>query len=89
MDRGRAGELPADVAKLRKLLLSLSDAKIREEKTSDPAKYSISVLRTDQTGRNGRTNRIACETGQARSNRPASRSTKVTSSGVLAKRVAM
>jgi hypothetical protein len=32
---------PADVAKLRKLLLSLSDAKIREEKTSDPAKYSI------------------------------------------------
>jgi hypothetical protein len=32
---------PADVPKLRKLLLSLSDAKIREEKTSDPAKYSI------------------------------------------------
>ena len=32
---------PADVPKLRKLLLSLSDAKIREEKTSDPANYSI------------------------------------------------
>jgi hypothetical protein len=32
---------PADVPKLRRLLLSLSDAKIREEKTSDPAKYSI------------------------------------------------
>ena len=32
---------PADVAKLRKLLLALSDAKIREEKTSDPANYSI------------------------------------------------
>lgn len=35
------GNYPADVPKLRKLLLSLSDAKIREEKTSDPAKYSI------------------------------------------------
>jgi len=32
---------PADVAKLHKLLLALSDAKIREEKTSDPANYSI------------------------------------------------
>jgi hypothetical protein len=32
---------PADVPKLRKLLLELSDAKIREEKTSDPANYSI------------------------------------------------
>jgi Domain of unknown function (DUF4340) len=32
---------PADVAKLRKLLLALSDAKIREEKTSDPANYSV------------------------------------------------
>jgi len=32
---------PADVAKLRKLLLALSDAKIREEKTSDPANYAI------------------------------------------------
>src|SRR5580704_7982317 len=32
---------PADVAKLRNLLLALSEAKIREEKTSDPANYSI------------------------------------------------
>ena len=32
---------PADVSKLRKLLLSLSDAKILEEKTSNPANYSI------------------------------------------------
>jgi hypothetical protein len=32
---------PADVSKLRKLLLALSDARIREEKTSDPASYSI------------------------------------------------
>jgi hypothetical protein len=35
------GNYPADVPKLRRLLLSLSDAKIREEKTADPAKYSI------------------------------------------------
>jgi hypothetical protein len=32
---------PADVSKLRKLLLSLGDAKIVEQKTSDPANYSI------------------------------------------------
>jgi hypothetical protein len=32
---------PADVPKLRKLLQDLSDAKIREEKTSNPASYSI------------------------------------------------
>jgi Domain of unknown function (DUF4340) len=35
------GEYPADVSKLRKLLLALSDAKIREEKTSNPENYSI------------------------------------------------
>jgi Domain of unknown function (DUF4340) len=34
------GDYPADVAKLRKLLLSLSDAKIIEEKTSNPANFS-------------------------------------------------
>ena len=33
-------DYPADVSKLRKLLLSLSDAKIVEEKTSDPANYA-------------------------------------------------
>jgi hypothetical protein len=32
---------PADLAKVHKLLLALSDAKIREEKTSDPANYAI------------------------------------------------
>ena len=35
------GEYPADIPKLRKLLLALSDAKIREEKTSNPENYSI------------------------------------------------
>jgi hypothetical protein len=34
-------DYPADVAKMRKLLLSMSDAKIIEEKTSDPAKYAV------------------------------------------------
>jgi hypothetical protein len=34
-------DYPADPLKLRKLLLALSDAKIREEKTSNPASYSI------------------------------------------------
>jgi hypothetical protein len=33
-------DYPADVAKLRKLLLSLRDAKIVEEKTSDPALFA-------------------------------------------------
>jgi hypothetical protein len=32
---------PADVSKVRKLLLALSDAKIREEKTSNPENYPI------------------------------------------------
>lgn len=35
------GDYPADVTKLRKLLVSLGDAKIVEEKTSDPANFSI------------------------------------------------
>jgi hypothetical protein len=34
------GGYPADISKLRKLLLALSDAKIVEEKTSDPANYA-------------------------------------------------
>jgi hypothetical protein len=34
-------DYPADVPKLRKLLLALSDAKVREEKTSNPASYAI------------------------------------------------
>jgi hypothetical protein len=35
------GDYPADVAKLRTLLLTLRDAKIVEEKTSDPARYAV------------------------------------------------
>jgi hypothetical protein len=35
------GDYPADVSKLRKLLLALSDAKIIEEKTSNPASFPI------------------------------------------------
>jgi hypothetical protein len=43
-DRWTVGEranYPADVPKLRRLLLALSDAKIREEKTSNPASFPI------------------------------------------------
>jgi hypothetical protein len=35
------GDYPADVSKLRKLLLALSDAKIVEQKTSNPASFPI------------------------------------------------
>jgi len=35
------GDYPADVSKLRKLLLAVSDAKIVEEKTSNPQNFSI------------------------------------------------
>jgi hypothetical protein len=35
------GDYPADVSKLRKLLLALSDARIVEEKTSNPASYRV------------------------------------------------
>jgi hypothetical protein len=35
------GDYPADLSKVHKLLLALSDAKIVEEKTSDPANYPI------------------------------------------------
>jgi hypothetical protein len=35
------GDYPADLSKVNKLLLALSDAKIVEEKTSDPANYPI------------------------------------------------
>jgi len=35
------GDYPADVTKLRKLLLALSDAKIVEEKTSSPANFAV------------------------------------------------
>jgi Domain of unknown function (DUF4340) len=35
------GDYPADIAKVHKLLLALSDARIVEEKTSNPANYAI------------------------------------------------
>jgi hypothetical protein len=35
------GDYPADVSKLRKLLLALSDAKIIEQKTSNPASFPV------------------------------------------------
>ncbi len=35
------GDYPADVSKLRRLLLALSEAKIIEEKTSNPASYAV------------------------------------------------
>ena len=35
------GDYPADVAKLRRLLMALGDAKVIEEKTSDPANYAV------------------------------------------------
>ncbi len=35
------GDYPADVSKVRKLLLALSDAKIIEEKTSNPASFPL------------------------------------------------
>jgi hypothetical protein len=45
---------PADVAKVHKLLLALSDAKIREEKTSDPANYAtLGVEDPSQAGATG------------------------------------
>jgi Domain of unknown function (DUF4340) len=47
-------EYPADVTKLRKLLSSLGDAKIIEEKTADPARYvEIGVEDPAQPGASG------------------------------------
>src|SRR5262249_41769510 len=34
-------DYPADVSKVRKLILALNDAKIREEKTSNPDNYAV------------------------------------------------
>ncbi len=46
LDSGRwtvaeRGDYPADVSKVRKLLLALGDAKIVEEKTSNPANFAV------------------------------------------------
>jgi hypothetical protein len=38
---GQRADYPADASKVRKLLLSLADAKIVEEKTSNPANFAI------------------------------------------------
>jgi Domain of unknown function (DUF4340) len=47
-------DYPADVSKVRKLLLSLADAKVVEEKTSDPANFSrIGVSDPAQPGAAG------------------------------------
>jgi uncharacterized protein DUF4340 len=35
------GDYPADVSKVRKLVVALTDAKIVEQKTSDPAKFTV------------------------------------------------
>jgi Domain of unknown function (DUF4340) len=35
------GDYPADLSRIRKLLLAMSDAKIIEEKTSDPTNYAL------------------------------------------------
>lgn len=48
------GDYPADVAKLRRLLLALGDAKIIEEKTAEPANYPIiGVEDPTKTGASG------------------------------------
>jgi hypothetical protein len=48
------GDYPADTAKLRKLLISLGDAKIVEEKTNNPAEFSlIGVEDPGQSGASG------------------------------------
>jgi hypothetical protein len=48
------GDYPADLSKVNKLLLALSDAKIVEEKTSDPANYAtIGVEDPTQPGAAG------------------------------------
>jgi hypothetical protein len=47
-------DYPADAAKLRRLLLALGDAKVIEEKTSDPANYPlIGVADPTQAGASG------------------------------------
>jgi hypothetical protein len=48
------GDYPADLSKLRKLLMTLRDAKIVEEKTSDPARYAeIGVEESAQASATG------------------------------------
>jgi hypothetical protein len=45
------GDYPADVSKLRKLLLALSDAKVIEQKTSNPASFPVIGVEDPEIGR--------------------------------------
>lgn len=59
------GDYPADVAKLRKLLLALGDAKIVEEKTSNPANFPIiGVEDPGQPGSTGAEITVAAQDGR-------------------------
>jgi hypothetical protein len=59
------GDYPADVSKLRKLLLALSDAKIIEEKTSNPASFPIiGVEDPSSPGATGAEIRVTAQDGK-------------------------
>ena len=58
-------DYPADLPKLRKLLLALSDAKIREEKTSNPDSYAvIGVEDPSQPGAGGTQIELTAQNGK-------------------------
>jgi hypothetical protein len=58
-------DYPADVPKLKKLLLALSDAKIREEKTSNPDSYAvIGVEDPSQPGASGTQIELTAQNGK-------------------------
>jgi Domain of unknown function (DUF4340) len=58
-------DYPADVPKLKKLLLALSDAKIREEKTSNPDSYAIiGVEDPSQPGATGTQIELTAQNGK-------------------------
>ena len=59
------GDYPADLPKLKKLLLALSDAKIREEKTSNPDSYAIiGVEDPSQPGAGGTQIELTAQNGK-------------------------
>jgi len=58
-------DYPADVPKLKKLLLALTDAKIREEKTSNPDSYAvIGVEDPSQPGAGGTQIELTAQNGK-------------------------
>jgi len=58
-------DYPADVPKLKKLLLALTDAKIREEKTSNPDSYAIiGVEDPSQPGAGGTQIELSAQNGK-------------------------